>query len=151
MATSILHRCARSALRSTDLATRCVIRYHAGNMARLFSSKSPNTVVTLELEEYHKVFEVTDDIVNSEAKLRALFLKWLSHNEGQFVIEDEVAFKERFQIFKDHARSVNAWNKGGPISDSINEDLSSWQINLEKDGLRRKVNQVTIGGVKFIC
>ncbi|KAI3873111.1 hypothetical protein MKX03_031487 [Papaver bracteatum] len=116
MATSILLRYGGSALRSTDLATRCLpaitgatgmtalplISQRSGNMARLFSSRPP--VITLERKEYDKVIEVTDDIVNFEAKLYALFLKWLSHNESHFDIEDKEAFKKRFEIFKDEAR-----------------------------------------------
>ncbi|KAI3837069.1 hypothetical protein MKW98_005402 [Papaver atlanticum] len=143
-----------------------LISQRSGSMARLFSSKPPRTVVTLERKEYDKVFEVTDDIVSSEAKLHAFFLKWLSHNEGHFDIEDKVAFKARFEIFKEHARSVNAWNKGGhsytcginPYSDLTSGEFASGQIDPKKSGfhrtrgrsLRRKVNQVTIGGVKFI-
>ncbi|RZC77233.1 hypothetical protein C5167_001359 [Papaver somniferum] len=180
MATSILLRSARSALRSTDLVARCLpaatigatgmtamplISQRSGNMARLFSSKPPNTVTTLERKEYDEVFDVTDDIVSSEAKLHAFFLKWLSHNKSHFDIEDEEAFKERFEIFKGHARSVNAWNKGGhsyicginPYSDLTSEEFATRQINSKKKAgfhqtvggsLPRKVNQVTVGGVK---
>ncbi|KAI3954769.1 hypothetical protein MKW98_002875 [Papaver atlanticum] len=165
MATSILLRYARSALRSTDLATRCLhaitgatgmtaiplISQRSGNMARLFSSRPPNTVTTLEPEEYDKVFEVTDDIANSEAKLHALFLKWLSHNESHFDIED-----------KDEARYVNEWNKGGhsstcgrnAFSDLTCQEFASGEINSKKAGFHRtrgrslgsKANQIITNG-----
>ncbi|KAI3992864.1 hypothetical protein MKX01_034214 [Papaver californicum] len=55
--------------------------------------------------------KVTDDIVNSEAKLQALFLRWLKYNEHHFDVEDGKAFKERFETFKDRARFVNQHNK----------------------------------------
>ncbi|KAI3830636.1 hypothetical protein MKX03_016468 [Papaver bracteatum] len=176
MATSILLRYARSALRSTDLATRCLpavtgatgmtsiplISQRSWNIARLFSSRPPNTVTTLERKEYDKVFEVTDDIANSEAKLHALFLKWLSHNERHFDIEDNVAFKKRFEIFKEEARYVNEWNKGGhsstcglnAFSDLTRQEFASGEINSKKAGfhrtrgrsLGRKANQAITNG-----
>ncbi|MCL7027044.1 hypothetical protein MKW94_028112, partial [Papaver nudicaule] len=54
--------------------------------------------------------EVTDDIVNSEAKLHSLFLRWLSHFKPHFDVEDDKAFKERFEIFKGTARFINQHN-----------------------------------------
>lgn len=52
--------------------------------------------------------KVTDDILNSEAKLRALFKKWLSLSHvHHFDVEDREAFEERFAIFKGKAQRVN--------------------------------------------
>ncbi|MCL7047561.1 hypothetical protein MKW94_027411 [Papaver nudicaule] len=105
MATWILLRSVRSALKSQDLTTRCL----ASTAAVTCLNQRPGSVARL-------LRFVTDDIVNSEAKLHALFLKWLSYNDHHFDIEDEKAFKERFELFKKTARVVNEWNKSGNSS-----------------------------------
>ncbi|KAI3867726.1 hypothetical protein MKX03_021852 [Papaver bracteatum] len=119
MATSILVRSARSALKSADLASRCLpatgtttwTAMSMGQSFRLFSSLyhcSP------ELAKRDEALKVTDDILNSEAKLRALFKKWLSLNtEHHFDVEDRKAFEERFAIFKGKAQYVHQHNKKG--------------------------------------
>ncbi|KAI3850460.1 hypothetical protein MKW98_000270 [Papaver atlanticum] len=86
--------------------------------------------------------QVNDDTVNSEAKLHGLFLKWLSFNDHHFDVEDEKAFKERFENFKDTAQFVNKWNKSGysstfglnPFSDLTCHEFAtcSWKIYPKK-------------------
>ncbi|KAI3885702.1 hypothetical protein MKX03_027895 [Papaver bracteatum] len=93
---------------------------------------------------------ITDDIVNSEAKLHSLFLKWLAYNElSHFNLEDEKAFRERFGIFKDTARFINQHNKSGspticgltPFADLTLDEFgsSSWKT------YPKKPNQVIAG------
>ncbi|KAI3873901.1 hypothetical protein MKW98_001550 [Papaver atlanticum] len=99
-----------------------------------------------ELEKLREDLEVTDDIVNSEAKLHALFLKWLSHFDHHFDVEDEKAFKFRFGIFKDAARFINQWNKGGHAStcglnkyaNMTREEFATWSWKTYP----KKANQV---------
>ncbi|MCL7043349.1 hypothetical protein MKW94_022144, partial [Papaver nudicaule] len=79
----------------------------------------------LDCAKLRKDLEVTDDIVNSETKLHALFLKWLSYfNKPHFVdfdVEDEKAFKMRFEIFKRTARFINEENKSGSFTYGLNQ------------------------------
>ncbi|KAI3850461.1 hypothetical protein MKW98_000271, partial [Papaver atlanticum] len=95
----------------------------------------------LEFEKLHE--EVNDDTVNSEAKLHGLFLKCLSFNDHHFDVEDEKAFKERFENFKDTARFINQHNKSGSsftcglneFSDLILQEFLtaySWKIYPKK-------------------
>ncbi|KAI3938973.1 hypothetical protein MKW92_016786 [Papaver armeniacum] len=121
MGTSIVLRSVRSALKSTELATislpttgattlTTLISQRLGSSARLFSSN----VSDLELAKQREALEVIDDIVNSEAKLHALFMKWiLYYDHLHFDLEDDKAFKERFCIFKDTARMIHQHNKSG--------------------------------------
>ncbi|KAI3884681.1 hypothetical protein MKX03_016129 [Papaver bracteatum] len=69
------------------------------------NSEAEATFSKLEIVKLH--LEVTDDIVSSESKLHALYLKWLSYFDHHFDVEDEKAFKERFENFKKAARSIN--------------------------------------------
>ncbi|KAI3875583.1 hypothetical protein MKX03_021485 [Papaver bracteatum] len=114
MATSSLLRSARSALKPADLASRCLpatgttawTAIPLGQSCRLFSTTLYS--VSPKRAELREALKVTDDILNSEAKLRALFKKWLSLNEvHHFDVEDRKAFEERFAIFKGKARHVN--------------------------------------------
>ncbi|KAI3924256.1 hypothetical protein MKW98_032457 [Papaver atlanticum] len=119
--TNFLRSSARNALKSQALAAnRCLpvnratswpvtpLRQGLGSAARLFCSSIASG------PELAKDWpEVTDDILNSEAKLHALFLTWLSYNDHHFDVEDEKAFTKRFEIFKDTARRVNQHYKSG--------------------------------------
>ncbi|KAI3832580.1 hypothetical protein MKW98_002126 [Papaver atlanticum] len=103
----------------------------------------------LEILKLREDLEITDDIVNSEAKLHALYLKWLSYFDHHFDVADEKAFKERFEIFKKSARDVNQWNKSGHsstcglnrYSDMTDEEFvsCSWKT------YPKKANQVIAG------
>ncbi|KAI3847536.1 hypothetical protein MKX03_013755 [Papaver bracteatum] len=114
MATSSLLRSARSALKHADLASRCLpastgttawTAIPLGQSCRLFSP---------EQAKRREALKVTDDILNSEAKLRALFKKWLSLSTvHHFDVEDRKAFEERFDIFKGKAQYVRQHNKKG--------------------------------------
>ncbi|KAI3916106.1 hypothetical protein MKW98_004547 [Papaver atlanticum] len=100
-------------------------------------------------EELRPDLKVTDDIVSSESKLHALYLKWLSYFDHHFDVEDEKAFKERFEIFKKTARHVNQWNKGGHLStcglnqfsDLTDEEYGYWSWKIYP----KKANQVIAG------
>ncbi|KAI3941538.1 hypothetical protein MKW92_053594 [Papaver armeniacum] len=122
METLILLRSARSALKSADLASRCLpastgttawTAIPLGQSSRLFSTTL--YYVSPEKAKLREALKVTDDIVNSEAKLRALFKKWLSLIKvHHFDVEDRKAFEERFAIFKGKARHVNQHYKRIP-------------------------------------
>ncbi|KAI3958523.1 hypothetical protein MKW92_044772 [Papaver armeniacum] len=114
MATSSLLKSARSALKPVDLASRCLsatgttawTAIPLGQSCRLFSTTLYS--VSPEQAKLEEALKVTDDIINSEAKLRALFKKWLSLSKvHHFDMEDRKAFEERFAIFKGKARHVN--------------------------------------------
>ncbi|MCL7047560.1 hypothetical protein MKW94_027410 [Papaver nudicaule] len=110
MATSILLRSdisVQSAQGSKDVATRCLPA--AGATACTADDDLTDDQI-LALRQALITFELTDDIVNSEDKLHALFSKWLLHNKPHFDIEDEKAFKKRFEIFKDNARRIHEYN-----------------------------------------
>ncbi|KAI3842392.1 hypothetical protein MKW92_047551 [Papaver armeniacum] len=99
-----------------------------------------------------KDLEVTDDIVNSEAKLHALFLKWLSYFDHHFDVEDEKAFRFRFGIFKDAARLINEWNKGGHAStlglnkyaDMSREEFATWSWKTYPKKTNQDIADITI-------
>ncbi|MCL7027045.1 hypothetical protein MKW94_028113 [Papaver nudicaule] len=155
VATSILLRSTRSVLQSHDLTTRCLplttaitssLKQGPKSLARLFCEEFDDSeddeAFFLELAKQREALEVTDDIVNSEVKLHALFLKWLSYNDHHFDIEDEKAFKERLEIFKKTARIVNEHNKSGSsytlelnyYADMTREEATnrSWKIYPKK-------------------
>ncbi|RZC87891.1 hypothetical protein C5167_026112 [Papaver somniferum] len=67
--------------------------------------------MALKIAREREAVKVTDDIINSEDKLLALFLRWLSINEHHFDVDDRKAFKERFEIFKKTARRVHKHNQ----------------------------------------
>ncbi|KAI3855432.1 hypothetical protein MKX03_025390 [Papaver bracteatum] len=93
------------------------IRNHAVlNVTENSEAKAEAQLHELKLKKLREDLEVTDDIANSEAKLHALFLKWLSYFDYHFDLEDEKAFKFRFGLFKDNARFINQWNKSGRSS-----------------------------------
>ncbi|KAI3867728.1 hypothetical protein MKX03_021854 [Papaver bracteatum] len=116
MGTSSLLRSARSALKHADLPSRCLpantsttswTAIPLGQSCRLFSGS--NNPCTISLAK-----KVTDDILKSEAKLRALFKKWLSLSTiHHFDVEDRKAFEERFAIFKGKVWYVHQHNKKG--------------------------------------
>ncbi|KAI3897038.1 hypothetical protein MKX03_015862 [Papaver bracteatum] len=159
MSVSFLLRSARSALKCNDLASRRLpatgattwtaspLSQRLGSTVRLISND--DTDFQLELAKQREALEVTDDIVNSEAKLHALFLTWLSYNEHHFDVEDEKAFKERFEIFKNTARFVNQHNKSGSSStcelnqyaDMTHEEYAFWKWKVYP----KKENQVISG------
>ncbi|KAI3842407.1 hypothetical protein MKW92_022581 [Papaver armeniacum] len=167
MAASFLLRSARSALKCGDLAsgrpsatgaaawTASPLSRRLGSAVRLISAKplakesDDDTAFLLELAKQREALEVTDDIVNSDAKLHALFLTWLSYNEHHFDVEDKKAFKERFEIFKDTARFVNDHNKSGSSStcelnqyaDMTQEEYAFWKWKVYP----KKANQVIAG------
>ncbi|MCL7042706.1 hypothetical protein MKW94_004938, partial [Papaver nudicaule] len=95
--------------------------------------------------------EVTDDIVNSETKLHALFLKWLSYfNKPRFVnfdVEDEKAFKERFEIFKKTARIINQHNKSGS---SFTYGLNQFAV-MTRDEYARRSGEFLIRSSIRVC
>ncbi|MCL7043348.1 hypothetical protein MKW94_022143 [Papaver nudicaule] len=137
MATSILLRSARSFLGSKNMlpaagATACTaipLGQRLGTVARLFRSdiSVQSAQESKDVATRHVTFRLTDDIVNSEDKLHALFSKWLLHNEPHFDIEDKKAFKKRFGIFKDNARRIHEYNNScGRIACGIhsNADLT---------------------------
>ncbi|MCL7046172.1 hypothetical protein MKW94_003978, partial [Papaver nudicaule] len=83
------------------------------------------------IEKTRREFALSDDIVNSEEKLHALFLKWISCNECHFDVEDKAAFKERFDIFKANARFCHHKNKSGhgfKVRINRNADLTSQEF-----------------------
>ncbi|KAI3882754.1 hypothetical protein MKW92_003003 [Papaver armeniacum] len=93
---------------------------------------------------------INDDVVNSEAKLHTLFVKWLAYSEDtHFDLEDEKAFRERFGIFKGTARFINRHNKSG--SPTICGLTPFADLTLDEFGSRtwktypKKPNQVIPG------
>ncbi|KAI3851393.1 hypothetical protein MKX03_020381 [Papaver bracteatum] len=125
MATSILLISARDALKSANITSRCLpatgatawtaalpMSQRLGSVATIFSSAyRGNRKLALKIARERASVKVTDDIINSEDKLLALFLRWLSINEHHFDVDDRKAFKERFEIFKDAARRVHQHNQ----------------------------------------
>ncbi|RZC92942.1 hypothetical protein C5167_036189 [Papaver somniferum] len=126
MATSILLRSARSAVKAANIASRCLpatgakawtaaipLSWRLGSVATIFSIGYPgcNQKLALKIAREREAVKVTDDIINSEDKLLALFLRWLSINEHHFDVDDRKAFKERFEIFKKTARRVHKHNQ----------------------------------------
>ncbi|KAI3846653.1 hypothetical protein MKX03_012055, partial [Papaver bracteatum] len=58
--------------------------------------------------------KLTDDILNSEVKLRALYKKWLSLSRvHHFDVENRKDFEERFAIFKGKVQHVHQHTKKG--------------------------------------
>ncbi|KAI3879693.1 hypothetical protein MKW92_010825 [Papaver armeniacum] len=119
MANSILVRSARCALKSADLASRCLpatgttawTAMPLGQSYRLFCQLYQYSP---EQAKRREALKVTDDILKSEAELRALFKKWLSLSRiHHFDVEDRKAFEERFAIFKGKAHYVHQHNKKG--------------------------------------
>ncbi|KAI3903413.1 hypothetical protein MKW98_032067 [Papaver atlanticum] len=100
----------------------------------------------LKVKKLREDLEVTDDIANSEAKLLALFLKWLSYFDHHFDVEDEKAFKFRFGIFKESALFCNWWNKSGRSSTCGLNEFSdmTWEefANSSWKTYPKKANQV---------
>ncbi|KAI3867727.1 hypothetical protein MKX03_021853 [Papaver bracteatum] len=130
MATSSLLRSARSALNHADLASRCLpastgttswTAIPLGQSCILFSKCYMfmcNSLYQYSPEQAKrregKTLKVTDDILKFEAKIRALFKKWLSLSTvHHFDVEDRKAFEERFAIFKGKAWYVHQHNKKG--------------------------------------
>ncbi|KAI3901730.1 hypothetical protein MKW92_039258 [Papaver armeniacum] len=108
----------------------------------------------LELKKLCEDLEVTDDIVNSGAKLHALYLKWLSYFDHHFDVEDEKAFKFRFAIFKDNALFINQWNKSGRSSTcGLNDfsDMTSGEVATSSwKTYPKKANQVIAGIADYL-
>ncbi|KAI3910604.1 hypothetical protein MKW92_003961 [Papaver armeniacum] len=126
MASSILLRSARSALKAANIASRCLpatgatawtaapvpLNQRLGSVATIFSSGyHGNRELALKIARERAAVKVTEDIINSEDKLLSLFLRWLSINEHHFDVDDRKAFKERFEIFKESARRVHKHNQ----------------------------------------
>ncbi|KAI3904203.1 hypothetical protein MKW98_009883 [Papaver atlanticum] len=123
MATWILLRSARSAVKAVNIASRCLpatgakawtaavpLSQRLGSVATIFSYRGDREL-ELKIARERAAVKVTDDIINSEDKLLALFLRWLSINEHHFDVDDRKAFKERFEIFKEAARRVHQHNQ----------------------------------------
>lgn len=129
----------------TEFRNRAALELIDNNEAEA-KAKAEAKLRELELEKLREDLEVTDDMVNSEAKLHALFLKWLSYFDHHFDVEDEKAFRFRFGIFKDAARSINQWNKGGHAStcglnkyaDMTRKEFATWSWKTYP----KKTNQV---------
>ncbi|KAI3842406.1 hypothetical protein MKW92_022580 [Papaver armeniacum] len=161
MAASFLLRSSRSALKCGDLASGRLpatgatgwtaiplISQSFGSVAMLFSSNVSNLALAKQRED----LLVTDDIVNSEAKLKALFLKWLSYNDHHFDVEDERSFKTRFNIFKVRSCFVNEYNKRGYSSIIELNQFSDLTKEEERAFLpwmtyEKEANQVIASGI----
>ncbi|KAI3878744.1 hypothetical protein MKX03_005720 [Papaver bracteatum] len=108
----------------------------------------------LEILKQREDLEVTDDIVSSDAKLHALYLKWLSYYDHHFDVEDEKAFMERFKIFKNRARRINQWNKGGhPSTCGLNQfsDMTDNEYgSFSWKTYPKKPNQVIAGIAHYL-
>ncbi|MCL7037545.1 hypothetical protein MKW94_008139, partial [Papaver nudicaule] len=99
--------------------------------------------------------QLTDDTVNSEAKLHALYLKWLAINEDyHFDVEDEKAYKERFGKFMDNARYINMRNKSASSTVcGLNpySDLSATEFGSSRyKSYPKKANQVIAGIAEYM-
>ncbi|KAI3884683.1 hypothetical protein MKX03_016131 [Papaver bracteatum] len=118
------------------------------------NSEAEATFSKLEIVKLREDLEVTDDIVSSESKLHALYLKWISYFDHHFDVEDEKAFKERFENFKKAARSINQWNKGGHLSTcALNQfaDMTDEEYgNLSWKTYPKKANQVIAGIAHYL-